>query len=235
VTDAWDDEDRAIARALGAEPPDDGARADDDDAVADYDAVVAMLPFDEVAPAADLEDRVVAAALARRPAAVRSIDTTRNAGGPAGGRSARRWLGAGAAAVAAAAIVVVLIAGRTPSGSGSPGGDFEPAAANGGVAHVLAEPGTRQGVLRSPSGVAGGRVLLDPSGSGYLTGLPIPAGRATNWLWLDTASPVRVGSIPRASTVHFVVHGDVAAVRGVIITTDPGAPEPFSLRARVLK
>jgi hypothetical protein len=233
VTDAWDDEDGAIARALGVEPP-DGVRVDDE-SVADYEAVVAMLPFEEVEPAGDLEDRVVAAALSRRPAAVRSINTTRNAGEPARTRSVRRWLGAGAAAVAAAAVVVVLIAGRTPSGSGSTGGRIEPAAANGGIAKVLAEPGTRQGVLRSPTGVAGGRVLLDLGGSGYLTGLAIPAGTATSWLWLDTASPVRVGSIPDESTVHFVVHGDVGAVRGVIVTTDPGAPAPFSLRARLSK
>jgi hypothetical protein len=132
-------------------------------------------------------------------------------------------------------IVVVLIAGRTPSGSGSPGGRIEPAAANGGIARVLTEPGTRQGTLRTPTGAAGGRVALDPNGSGYLTGLQVPPGSATKWLWLDTAAPVRVGSIPRASTVHFVVHGDVGAVRGVIITTDPGALEPFSLRARLAK
>jgi hypothetical protein len=229
VTDAWDAEDRAIARALGVEPPDDGGRADED-TVADYEAVVSALPFEEVAPAADLEDRMVSAALARRPAAVRAINTTRNADKPARARSARRWLAAGVAAVAAAAIVVVLIAGRTPSGSGA-GGRVEPAAANGGVAKVLADPGTRKGVLRSPTGVAGGKVLLDPGGSGYLTGLPIPAGGTTSWLWLETVSPVRVGPIPDASTVHFVVHGDVGAVRGVIITTDPGAPAPFSWRA----
>jgi hypothetical protein len=258
VTDAWDDEDRAIARALGADvpvdhgtsaeratddAPDDEATADDatDDATfADYEAVVAMLPFEAVAPAPELEDRVVAAALARRPATIRSIDpavrsadTKRNAGKPARAHSTRRWVGAGVAAVAAAAIVVVLLAGRTPSGSGSTGGRIQPAAANGGVARVLAEPGTRQGVLRSPTGVSGGRVVLDPSGSGYLTGLRIPSAGTTEWLWLDTASPVRVGPIPRASTVHFVVHGDVSAVRGVIITTDPAASEPFSLRARL--
>ena len=100
--------------------------------------------------------------------------------------------------MAAAAIVVVLLAGRTPSGPGSPGARIEPAAATGGVAQVLAEPGTRQGVLRTPTGVAGGRVVLGPDGPGYLTGLaPAPRG-ATRWLWLDTASgPVRVGIDPR--------------------------------------
>ena len=190
MTDTWDDEDRAIARALGAEPPDDGGRVDDD-AVADYEAVLAAPPVRGGRAAADLEDRVVAAALARRPAAARSIDTTRNAGAPARGRSARRWLAAGRGRRGRGRDRRGADRGPHAVGFGRPGGRIEPAAANGGVAQVLAEPGTRQGVLRSPTGVAGGRVVLDPGGSGYLTGLPIPAGATTHWLWLDTASPVR--------------------------------------------
>ena len=47
------------------------------------------------------------------------------------------------------------------------------------------------------SGAAGGRVVLDPHGHGYLIGLQIPdAGPGVTWLWLETSGgPVRVGSI----------------------------------------
>jgi hypothetical protein len=231
VTDTWDHDDRAIARALGADVPDVGARIDEG-AVADYDAVLAFLPFDEVAPPRDLEDRVVAAALAQRPAAVRAIDGKRDRGRKRT-RVSGRWLGAAAAAVAAAAIVVVLLAGRTPSVPGSPAGRIATAAATGDAAQVRTASGTRHGILRTPAGVTGGEALLGAQGSGYLTGLHVPPGGApTSWLWLDTGpSPVRVGALPAASTVHFVVRGDVAAVRGVIISTSPDAPEPVSLRA----
>ena len=236
MTDTWDDEDRAIARALRAEAPDDGAPVDDD-AVADYEAVVALLPVDEVTPPSGLEDRVVAAALARRPAAVRSIDRSRNVLPPASTHGSRRWIGAAAAAVAAAAIIVVLFAGRTPSVPSSPGARIQPVASPGDLGRVLTAPGTRQGVLRTPAGVDAGRAILDPKGSGFLTGLSFPAASRTNyWLWLDTdTAPVRVGIIPIASTVHFVVHGDVRAVRGVIISSAADAPQPVSLRAALSK
>jgi hypothetical protein len=229
VTDTWDDDDRAIARALGADGPDDEV-AVDDAVVADYEEVLAHLPFEQAAPAADLEDRVVAAALERRPATARALDAPRRR------HVSRGWIGAAAAAVAAAAIVVVLIAGRSPSGPGAPAGRIESAAASGGVARVLADPGTRKGVLRAADGAPGGRVALDPHGSGYLTGLQIPAANTTPWLWLETDSaPVPVGSIPRSATVHFVVRGDVEAVRGVIVSTGADAPEPVSLRGPLSK
>ena len=232
MTDSWDDDDRAIARALGADAP-AGGGAVDDAAVADYEAVLALLPVDEVDPPRDLEDRVVAAALARRPAAARAIDAKQAPERRAPRRESWRWIGAAAAAVAAAAIVVVLLASRTPSVPGPPGGRVEPAAANGDVTQVLAQPGTRRGVLRTPAGAAAGEAILGADGSGYLTGLQrAPGDATTRWLWLDTgAAPVRVGSIPDAATVHFVVRGDVAAVRGVVVSPAATAPQPVSLRA----
>lgn len=232
MTDAWDDDDRAIARALGAYVPDDGAPIDEA-AVADYDAVLARFPFDDVVPPPELEDRVVAAALARRPAAVRAIDGKRREEPARHRRLSARVIGAAGAAVAAAVIVVLLLAGRTPSVPGSAGGRVEPAASRGDAAQVQNAAGTRRGVLRTPAGETGGEALLGADGSGYLTGLHVPPGNGTtSWLWLETGpSPVRVGALPAASTVHFMVHGDVAAVRGVIISASPDAPEPFSLRA----
>jgi hypothetical protein len=230
VTDTWDDDDRAIARALGADAPAGGATADVD-AVADYETVLGFLPFAEVEPPPDLEDRVVTAALARRPAAARAIDTKRAVTEPGRGHVSRRWIGAAAAAVVAAAIIVVLVAGRTPSVPGSPAGRIAPAAATGDAAQVIAAPDTRRGVLRTPAGAAGGAVALGAQGSGYLTGLELAPRGSPYWLWLDTGpSPVRVGSLPDAATVHFVVRGDVDSVRGVIISPTPDAPDPVSLR-----
>ena len=85
---------------------------------------------------------------------------------------------------------------------------------------VLGERGTRKGVLRTESGATAGRVALGLRGEGYLYDLEARAPNA-QWLWLDTASgPVRVGRMPRASSVHFVVRGDVGTVNGVFVTTD---------------
>jgi len=51
VTDAWDDEDRAIARALGVDGPETDASINAE-LVAEYETVLAQLPFDAVAPRA---------------------------------------------------------------------------------------------------------------------------------------------------------------------------------------
>jgi len=251
VTDAWDDDDRAIARALHA----DDANDVDDGAVAAYETVLGYLPFAEVPPRAGLEEDVVAAALARRPAAVRSIEPARRAPAapartaaagattPARGRrpaprASRAWIGAAAAAVAAAVVVVALVADRPGSGPASPAGRIAPASASGDLARVLAEPATRRAPLRTPSGGPAGTAALDPAGDGYVTGLrgAVPAG-ARRWLWLDVGTTaVRVGDIGDASVVHFVVHGRTSAVRGVIVTTAPAAripsaPAPVVARA----
>jgi hypothetical protein len=70
-------EDRVIARALDADDNDEAAM--DRATLDEYRRVVALLPFDEIEPPAALEDRVLAAALARRPATVRSISRRRTA------------------------------------------------------------------------------------------------------------------------------------------------------------
>jgi hypothetical protein len=229
MTDAWDDEDRVIARALGVDLPETevgspAAELDADaDAVREYETVLAALPVAAVMPRSDLENEVVAAALARRPAAARAI---------AGGRSrprrsaAPRWIAMGAAVAAAAAIAVVLAVGGPASGPGSPGGRIAPAASTSGVAQVLAEPGARTGVLRATNGETVGRVALGPEGQGFLYHLALAAPASEpRWLWLITGSdPVRVGRITDARTVHFIVHGDVRAVEGVLVTTEHGTP-----------
>jgi len=93
------------------------------------------------------------------------------------------------------------------------------------VARVLAEPGARQGVLRTGTGTTVGRLALGPDGQGYLYGLPDRS--SAQWLWLETASgPVRVGRMTPSSSVHFVVHGDVDAVKGVFVTNDATSGSP---------
>ena len=234
MTDAWDDEDRRRSGIARARRRDSRGRARPSTTTRSPTTkpVLAAMPFEEVAPVPELEDRRGrgrAGAAARRGSFHRSTATRAS---PRRTVSARRWLArrGGRRCRGRDRCGVRSRAARRRVRAPPAGGSNRPrrtAASR----RCSPSPARAQGLLRSPTGVAGGRVLLDPGGSGYLTGLPIPAGGTTYWLWLDTASPVRVGSIPDVSTVHFVVHGDVGAVRGVIITTDPGAPAPFSWRA----
>ena len=231
----WDDDDRAIARALGADAPARRAAGVDAEALAEYEAVLSHLPFAEIPPAAELEDRVIAAALAKRPAAARAIESAPSAR-IARRSAAPRWIAAGAALAAAAAIVVVLAVGQSGNGPSAPGARIEPAAANG-LAHVLGERGTRAGVLRTGTGATAARVALAPDGQGYLYDVvPVQSSNAP-WLWLDTSSgPVRVGRLAGPADVHFVVRGAVDAVKGAFLTSEstagtPATPGPVTSRA----
>lgn len=225
MTDAWDDEDRAIARALGVDAPGDGATARiSSDAVAEYETVLAQLPFDAVPPPPELENEVVAAALARRPAAARAIDGPRVS---ARRSVSPRWIAIGVSVAAAAAIVVVLAVSRPDRGPGSPGARIAAAASTDSMTRVLEDPRTRKGVLRSANGLIDGRVALGPDGQGFLYERRPLRSPGPQWLWLDTGSgPVRVGPLTSAPTVHFVVRGDLGAVDGVFITTEPKAGTP---------
>ena len=234
MTDAWDDEDRAIARALGVDAPESDAETTTNaDAVAEYETVLAQLPFDAVTPRPELEDEVVAAALERRPAAARAIEGWRS---PARRSVAPRLIAIGATVAVAAALVVVLVIGRPGGNPGSPAGRIAPAASRGTATQVLAEPGTRVGVLRSAAGATAGHVALGSDGQGYLYDLTPPNTAATDrqWLGLDTASgPGLVGSMATGPTVHFVVRGDLDAVQGVFVTAEksrPRVPGPVSSR-----
>src|SRR4051812_9393120 len=99
MSDAWDDEDRAIAQALGASGDADGA---DEQLVNEYREVLGQLA-PEITPRPGLEDDVMAAALARRPATTPSVDRGRRR------RAGRVRIAAFAAAVAAAVVVAGLI------------------------------------------------------------------------------------------------------------------------------
>jgi hypothetical protein len=212
VTDTWDDEDRAIAAALGMDAP--GAGAGDPPNVDAYRNVVAHLPFDEIAPPPDLEERVVAAALAkrapgepRRPT-IASLDRAR-----ARRRSVTR-IGALVAATAAAVIAVVALANSPESAPSKVSGRIEPVAAN--VVAVLRDPpaGTRIGAFDRSS-----RVFLLPDGRGYIQGV-----QGAPVVWIDSArASLRLGpaTVGRDGVIAFTVNhpGLVTAVR---LTTREG-------------
>jgi hypothetical protein len=157
VNETFDDEDRAIARALGTDA--DATGPVDERALDDYREVLAHMPFDERTPPADLEERVLAAAVARRAPAkvVAALEARRSR------RTAARWTVVGASLAAAAAVVAFLLA----SGGGSdpaPKARMELAnSTRATVDAVLATPGVRQGTL-----VDTGSVALAPDGRGVV-------------------------------------------------------------------
>jgi hypothetical protein len=131
VTDMWDDDDRAV---------------------------LAHLPFDEVAPPPELEERMMAEARARRAAAVDEVAAARRR------RSSRaRPLVASAAAVVAIIAVGALIATRDQS----PGAQnrIEAVSSNrADVQELIDSAGARAGTF--PDGA--GRVVLATDGRGAL-------------------------------------------------------------------
>jgi hypothetical protein len=115
VSDAWDDEQRAIARALHA-APDAHTREADPRLVDRYLEVLADVSVSEIAPPPDLEERVVEAALARRRPSIPTLDLVRTR------RHNRVRLAALFAATVAAALVVGLIVRGGSTQSPTPGG-----------------------------------------------------------------------------------------------------------------
>jgi anti-sigma-K factor RskA len=214
-----DDEDRAIARALD-EPVngDDMDIADDDTMTDEYRTALSHLPFEEIAPPPDLEERVMAAALERRSSQTVSLERARHRR-----RTRVRWAALGAVAVAAAAIVAVLLVDT--SSTQQPSGSIETVAVQrADLDAALANPATRSGAFTGDP--ARGFVALTPDGDGFLYDYAAnaPAGR-TAWLWLVTSDgdKVRVGRLPNPPNgeVEFNVDGDVDAVRAVALSIEP--------------
>jgi hypothetical protein len=189
MTDMWDDEDRAV---------------------------LAHLPFDEVAPPPGLEDRVMGAAMnARQP--VTAVRARR-------GRGLRVAL-ASAAAIAAVLAVVLLAFGS--SGSSSHPGRIENASATrADVDTLVHSPGARVGAFPGGSG----DVVLAPDGRGYLYNIR-PAGRLH--VQVETGSSrFDLGSgVPHNGVLGFRVD-NAPAVRAVVITGDSGQPLRAGLNAR---
>jgi hypothetical protein len=161
VSDTWDAEDRAIARALDAASEAE-TRGADEQLVDAYTEVLAHMPIAEVSPADALEDRVVAAALARRPAAVPALEGVRAR------RRLRVRLAALAAAAVAAAVVVGVIVQSGDSSRPVPGGHIALSALQrADIDALLRTPGTRAGSF----GSTGGNVVIAPDGKAAIYGL----------------------------------------------------------------
>jgi hypothetical protein len=156
----WDDEDRAIARALDVPFDDDGPV--DERALEDYRRVVAELPVEAVAPPRGLEERTIAAALERRPASVRSVPAAR--AHEHRRRSRVRLAALGAVAVAAAVVGAVLVSTRDTSTDAGLRGQLVPVASTGAHPEALRRTaGARVGTFGG-----GGGVVLAPDGRGAL-------------------------------------------------------------------
>jgi anti-sigma-K factor RskA len=192
VTDSWDDEDRAIARALGA--ADDAETPGAPERMVDeYQDVLGHLS-PEVMPPPELEDRVMSAALARRPAVASSVDPTRRR------RVNRVRAGVLVAAVVAAAVVIGVIVTRGSTGTPPPAAHISLATVqHSDVEALLRAPGTRTGVFR-PALPIRGRVALGVRGDGIVYDL-------------RTNAPVSLGLI---SAPGSTVIGPARAVDGAI-------------------
>jgi hypothetical protein len=187
MTDMWDDEDRAV---------------------------LAHLPFDEVAPPPALEDRVMTAALNQRPAR--------------DGMHRRRW---GTIVLASAAVIAVVLAvafltvGR--NGSSTRGGRLEPASAtHADVDALVRSAGARTGTL--PGGA--GHVVLATDGRGYLYDL---RSSGAVQVGVETSGGlVELGSgIPQNAILGFRVDNP-SAVQAVVATDTSGQELRAALNAR---
>lgn len=164
MSDSWSADDRAIARALDAATAAETAEADAG-LVDEYREVLSRLSevaVPEARPRPGLEDAVIGAALARRPATVPTLDR---------GRAKRfnrvRVVALGAATVAAA-VVVGLIVHSGSSGSSAPGGRVALATQQRtDVAALVRTPGARMGTFDGGNG----HVVITPAGTAAIYGL----------------------------------------------------------------
>lgn len=192
MSDTWDDEDRAIARALDA-----GADQQDvdEDLVDGYRDVLSEMPIPTVTPPPGLEDRIVSAALARRPAAVPTLDSARSR------RRLRVRVITLVAATVAAAVVVGVIVSNASSGPSNTSGHIALAGAQrGDIEALLQAPGTRT----APFSGGHGRVALGRDGNSAIYGLtdPGPVGIGLE----SRGGTTLLGPVsPRAGAIAFVV------------------------------
>jgi hypothetical protein len=192
MTNTWDDEDRAIARALDA-APDAATTGADEQAVDAYREVLGALPNSEVTPRPELEDQMVAAALRRRPATVPTV----------AGHRARRTrnirLVALTAATVAAAIVVGVIVNNGSSGGPVPGGH---------IALATVQRADVEAIKRSPGARVG---TFDPA-VGQVVLARARGGTGAVYALTD-AAPLSIGLVGKGGTT---VVGPARPVAGII-------------------
>ena len=193
MTDAWDGEDQAIARALDAGSDEQTDEADDV-AVDEYREVLAQLPIAEVTPSPDLEDRMVAAALERRAAAAPVIDHAR------GRRRVRRVRIAALAAAVAAVVVGGVVLSNRSSEPPAPSGRVSLATVRrADVDALLRAPGSRTGVLG-----AIGKVVLSRDGNGAVYDLAVAKSLGVG-LVSSGGTTVIGPARPKGGVIAFVV------------------------------
>ena len=201
MSDTWDAEDRAIARALDAASEAE-TRGADDQLVDEYREVLAQLSVPLAEPRPALEDRIIAAALERRPATVATLDRSRAR------RRLRVRVAVLAAATVAAAVVVGVIVHDNEGASTVARGHVNLATLRrSDVDALLTAPGTRTGVFGPDLGrvaVArdGDAALYDISGSGLVSIGLVSSGETT------VIGPAR----PESGVVGFVVDHPERAV-----------------------
>ena len=163
----------------------------DEQLVDSYRDVLGEMPIPEITPPPELEDRVMAAALARRPAVVSTLDSARRR------RNLRLRVVTLVAATVAAAVVVGVIVSKSSSGPSTTGGHVALAGSQrADVAAILRAPGTRTAAF----GDGHGRVAIGRDGHAAIYDLTDPG-------------PVGIGLVSRGGTT---VIGPATPKSGVI-------------------
>ena len=168
MSDPFDAEDRAIARALDAAPQAETEGADER-LVDEYREVLDKIQPAPVGPPAELEDRIVAAALARRPAAVAAtaapvadLDTARTR------RRLRARVAVLAASIVAAAVVVGVIVQHDNSAPAVAGGHLSlTTLRRADIDALVRSPGSRTATF----GAGPARVVIAADGRAAVYGL----------------------------------------------------------------
>lgn len=163
-------------------------------------------------PPAELEARVMAAALTRRPPAVPATDARSRR------RSRTRAVVLTATAVAASVIVALLVATRDSS-TPAPRGRIETVSTAAIDAGALADrPGARTGRFDPPIG----SVVLVPDGTGALFDLE-PSHPLVVVLEAASGDVVLGSATPHNATIAFTVNRP-EAIRAVRVTASDGTP-----------
>ena len=188
---------------------------DDDDR-----AVLAHLPFDEVTPPPELEERTMSAALARRPAGTDEVAAARQRR-----RSRVRLMVASAAAIVAVIAIGALVATRDQS-SGAQNRIEAVSTNRADVQELLDSAGARAGAF--PAGA--GRVVLAADGHGDLYDLE-PTGTVAVAIETADGTVVLGDATPNDGIVAFhVQHPEL--VRAVRVTPRAGQPLRATLTPR---
>jgi hypothetical protein len=193
VSDTWDEEDRAIARAIDVS---EDSGPVDERAVDAYREVLGHFPVEGVTPPSDLEDRVVATALAHRSATTSTLDRAR-----AQRRARLRAATLGAVAVAAAIIVAVLVMTHDSSSPVPTGRITSVAASRPDIDALLRRPGTRTGTFDH----GGAKVVMGQSGKGSVYALA-PSAVVGVWVESERGTLTSLGSaFPTDGAIAFSV------------------------------